>query len=71
MRQQTELPMVVSTEGMDDETFIAHFNKRHADQLPGLTCIMPGIDQRTLDMYRTFHGHLHRWLQMELPHAHR
>lgn len=63
--------MVVSTDEMDDDTFIKHFNARHADKLPGLTSIIPSIDKQTLNMYRTFHGHLHRWLQMEMPHEHR
>jgi len=69
--QQQELIMVVSANEMDDTTFIQHFNKRHADQLPGLTSILPIIDPQTLKMYRTFHEHLHRWLRMELPHEHR
>lgn len=61
---------VVSAEDMDDETFIKHFNKRHADQLPGLVAILPSIDQETLLCYRLFHEHLHNWLRMEMPHEH-
>lgn len=76
MQQQAELParnMVVSTDDMDDETFIKHFNARHADQLPGITSIIPCIDQETLNTYRTFHSHLHRWAEpiLEMPHEHR
>ena len=69
--QQTELLMVVSADNMDDETFVKHFNNRHADELPGLTAILPIIDPATLKLYRTFHGHLHHWLRMEMPHEHR
>lgn len=73
MQQQQELPMVVSPDEMDDDTFIKHFNARHADQLPGITSIIPCIDPGTLHTYRIFHDKLHEWSKptMELPHEHR
>jgi hypothetical protein len=70
MQLDEDLPVVVSAAEMDDETFKLHFNHRHADELPGLTEMLPNIQPDTLHMYRLFHDALHRWLRMETPHEH-
>lgn len=57
---------------MDDELFIQHFEKRHSDQMGGLTEFLTD-DSLTIEMYRDFHDALHRWhipAMLANPHRH-
>ena len=61
--------VVVSTIQMDDDVFIKHFEKRHADSLGGLRGFVtrtPGI----ILMYRMFHKRLHELRPFDYDHEH-
>lgn len=64
--------MVVNADDMDDETFVLHFEKRHADKLPNLNGFVHTAkrDPETIEMYRKFHDQLHRFYAMEERHEH-
>lgn len=59
---------VPNADDMDDETFVAHFEKRHADQMAGRTTLR--LDDELTEMYRTFHDRIHELLPMTTPHEH-
>lgn len=63
---------VVSADEMDDETFLLHFEKRHHEQLPGLTGFVDTIQQQpeVISAYRAFHDRLHELRQMKERHDH-
>lgn len=63
--------LVQSADDMDDATFIAHFNARHSDQLPGLEAMVENPGKDTIRVYRTFHNRIHDVLPMTMPHEHR
>lgn len=70
-----ELPVVVSADEMDDETFLTHFETRHYDQLPGLKGFSDLIwkQPNLIETYRKFHEKIHELIvpgMMEEPHNH-
>lgn len=68
--------LVVSAEDMDDETFLAHFEKRHIEQLPNMPDgFIDTIWQQPelIETYRSFHNKIHALIipgTMEHPHEH-
>jgi hypothetical protein len=68
----THVPVVVSADEMDDETFILHFERRHNDQMPNLDRFVHTAvnDPVTMSAYRTFHDQLHRFYAIEEQHEH-
>lgn len=54
----SEPTLVVLAEDMSDRDFTRHMNKRHRDSLGGLNRLW---NSSIIGMWRTFHGHLHRW----------
>jgi hypothetical protein len=61
-----ELQRVKSIDGMDDETFVKHFNARHLGDI-GLKYLMPGGE---MGYMRAFHRRIHKLGHGSLPHVH-
>lgn len=57
---------------MDDDTFLLHFEKRHQDQLPGISGFADTIYQQPelIESYRKFHNRLHDLSVVEERHEH-
>jgi len=76
MRQNVAaVPMVVNADEMDDENFLLHFERRHADQLPGISGFLHTMAQQPelIETYRKFHDRIHNLFtpsMMEEPHEH-
>lgn len=69
------VPVVVDADEMTDETFLAHFEHRHSDQLPNLDGFVHTISLQPelIETYRKFHDRLHNLMtpsMMEEPHEH-
>ena len=60
---------VPNADDMDDATFRAHFEKRHSDQMGGLSHLQV-MDAELMELYRKFHDRIHSLLYMEMPHKH-
>jgi hypothetical protein len=65
-----DIPLVVPIDWMDDETFLIHFEKRHADALPGMDGFINNVHGSTVNSYRIFHDTIHRLLPLGEPHEH-
>jgi hypothetical protein len=63
-----EVHLVVNADGMDDDIFIMHMNKRHRDSLGGLLRIWFTSEYMT-ECWRVFHDRLHQ-LRIGLGHEH-
>jgi predicted transcriptional regulator len=70
---ETELVQVRAVSEMDDETFIKHFNARHADSLVGSggtgQLVAEHLSEAVMEPYRAFHRQLHR-TRIDLDHYH-
>jgi hypothetical protein len=63
--------IVPDAELMDDETFLKHLDKRHADDT-GVERVLhksPHIQQSWVGAYRAFHEHLHDHGEYDHEHA--
>jgi len=72
---EDEVPLVVSADEMTDDTFLAHFQQRHFDQLPGLDGFVHTIymQPELIETYRKFHDRIHNLFtlsMLEEPHEH-
>ncbi len=65
-----EIPVVVNADEMEDETFKAHFEKRHMDQMPGLNGFVEPAHPDTVNSYRIFHETIHRLFPLQEDHEH-
>lgn len=72
MKADLDNPMVVNPDDMDDETFVKHYNARHADQLAGLAELGAyPLNDHMIGMWRIAHDHFHRWGRVGISHDHR
>lgn len=72
MSDTQSLPLVVSADEMDNDTFILHFENRHKEQLPGMDGFVDTIYQQPdlIQAYRTFHDRLHELHNVKERHEH-
>jgi len=53
-----KLPVVVTSEEMDDDTFFMHFNARHVP-LAGLSEVRSNVTEGVVKSMRQYHQHVH------------
>jgi len=73
IRTREELTLVQETEDMDDETFVAHMNKRHRSSLGGLPylwVVNAGMNDGAMRAWRAFHKRLHEIQARRYKHEH-
>jgi hypothetical protein len=63
-----ERALVTAAENMSDKIFAMHMRKRHPESI-GYIRTFPISDKTIMRMWRSFHGHLHRW-RIDIRHEH-